>query len=88
MKPEDMMAVLHDMGLTEGQTWTRSALTAHLHNAPTVQVEEIREPTEPGGFLTIILTWRAEGARFALSFEPLGNDRYSFSTGSTSETLT
>ena len=80
------MAVLQDIGLTEGDTWTRSNITTYLNNEPTVQVDEVREPTEPGGFLTIILTRRTDRARFALSFAPLGNDRYSFSTGSTSVT--
>jgi len=52
MKPEDVMAVMHDLGLTEGDTWTRGDLLAHLHNAASVQVDEIREPTEPGARLS------------------------------------
>jgi len=77
MKPEDMMAVLHELGLTEGDTWTRSDLLAHLHHAAGVHVDEIREPAEPGLPLTILLRSGAEGARLTLLFEPLGHDRYS-----------
>lgn len=88
MKPEDVMVVLHDLGWTEGDTWTRDDLLAHLHNASHVRVEEIREPTEPGMPLTILLRSGTEGARFTLSFESLGHDRYSLSTGSAEESST
>lgn len=84
MEPEDVMAVLHEIGLTEGDTWTRSALMAHLATTRSVQVEETREPTEAGAPFTIMLRRGAEGARFTLSFKPLGNGRYSLSTGSPS----
>jgi hypothetical protein len=85
MNQEDVMAVLHDIGLTEGEAWTRSELLAHLHNAVRVQVDEIREPTEPGEPLTIRLRSGAAGAPFTLTFEPLGDERYSLSSGSTAQ---
>ncbi len=85
IKPEDVMAVLHDLGLTEGDTWTRDELLAHLHTAPTVQVEEMRAPAEPGAPLTLLLRRGVAGARFTLTFKPLGHDRYSLSTGSPAE---
>jgi hypothetical protein len=83
MNQEDVMAVLHEIGLTEGDTWTRSALLAHLHSAAGVQVDEVREPTAPGEPLTIRLRRGAEGAPFTLTFEPLGDERYSVRSGST-----
>ena len=85
MNQEDVMAVLQDIGLTEGDTRTRSELLAHLHNASRVQVDQIREPRGPDDSLTIVLRSGAEGARFTLTFEPLGQDRYSLSTGAPAE---
>ena len=85
MTPEDVMALMHEVGLTEGDTWTRSDLLAHLHNASSVRVDEIREPAEPGAPLTVLLRSGAEGARCTLTFEPLEHDRFSLSTGRPAE---